>query len=768
MTFPTETLTYLAERSAVFAVVFLVTGAAWLVLRHKLGAHVGSLWFLVPLVVLVAPVERWIPNPWTQANPIESAARRVLPARFDSALGSPTRTGFLDFSQWTAPNIVEAPRSGATPLAIDAPSATSPPTSRPTWPATTTWLFAAWVLLLVGFTWRLVRAQRSVPKLLKSATRIRESGLPIDLADLCRRAGIRKAVWILESSEFDSPAVWSGGPRAAVILPEGLVARLAPDELRWVLLHELAHLSRRDHLVELVQRTLGVAFFFHPLVWVSNRMVRAYRELACDEAALALSDPGDRPRSARALLEVVAHATALAGRPGLRTRTPHAMPSLFHSKKLLRKRIMRLAEPRRTPSRGLRASALLPLLLTSTVALAAARFPAASVQDDGFAKSELIEDHEEIQENTIKDARDAALLATDWLMSAQDKDGGWSFQPPAKASTPARSGWGANLPKSVAGTTRNPSFDPIHTDVALTGLALQALVRRAALDPTHVNLRVAVEKAANHLLAIQDPDTGFYGPQDHSAFIVGHALATEALARASTGSLSEARKSSLTRAVAAIESARNPYGAWRYESPPIGESDARVTGYMLLALSAAYDVGVHASPEAFANGMQYLLELEDPETGRTHYMHGREFALRLIGRHESFPAEYCEVSTAMHMRLRNLAGLAPFKEENMTRAVAVLGGALPVWDDKGDRVDFNYWWQGTEALASMSPRSETWVEWSLALRRALIGKQITNGPLRGTWPTEDAWSTPGLEAYTAATGALSLFTVVAAESSTSK
>ena len=104
----------------------------------------------------------------------------------------------------------------------------------------------------------------------------------------------------------------------------------------------------------------------------------------------------------------------------------------------------------------------------------------------------------------------------------------------------------------------------------------------------------------------------------------------------------------------------------------------------------------------------------------------------------------------------------------MTRAVAVLGGAPPVWDDKGDRVDFNYWWQGTEALASMSPNGETWVEWSLALRRALIGKQITNGPLRGTWPTEDAWSTPGLEAYTAATGALSLFTVVAAESSTSK
>jgi len=131
----------------VFAVVSLVTGAAWFVFRRKLGAHVGSLWFLVLLVVLVAPVERWIPNPWTQANPIESAARRVLPTRFDDALGNPTRMGFLDFSHWTAPTVVETSLVAEASLASE--SAEAPRAW--TWPATTTWLFAGWALLLGGF-----------------------------------------------------------------------------------------------------------------------------------------------------------------------------------------------------------------------------------------------------------------------------------------------------------------------------------------------------------------------------------------------------------------------------------------------------------------------------------------------------------------------------------------------------------------------------------------------------------------------------------------
>ena len=80
---------------------------------------------------------------------------------------------------------------------------------------------------------------------------------------------------------------------------------------------------------------------------------------------------------------------------------------------------MRLVEPNRTLSRGLRASALLPLLLTSAVALSAARFPAVSVQDDGVARGEFIEG--EAVTGSLKYAN------TEWLYALFTVDSGNNF-----------------------------------------------------------------------------------------------------------------------------------------------------------------------------------------------------------------------------------------------------------------------------------------------------------------------------------------------------
>ncbi|MFT5464466.1 MAG: hypothetical protein ACI8QS_003363, partial [Planctomycetota bacterium] len=58
-TIASDVLAYALERSVAFAVVFLVTGCLWILLRRWMSSHAGSLWFLLPLAVLVVPVERW-------------------------------------------------------------------------------------------------------------------------------------------------------------------------------------------------------------------------------------------------------------------------------------------------------------------------------------------------------------------------------------------------------------------------------------------------------------------------------------------------------------------------------------------------------------------------------------------------------------------------------------------------------------------------------------------------------------------------------------
>jgi beta-lactamase regulating signal transducer with metallopeptidase domain/biopolymer transport protein ExbD len=52
-----------------------------------------------------------------------------------------------------------------------------------------------------------------------------------------------------------------------------------------VIAHEMAHIRRRDGLIQVLQVLTRAAYLFHPLVWLIDRRINRYREMACDDEA---------------------------------------------------------------------------------------------------------------------------------------------------------------------------------------------------------------------------------------------------------------------------------------------------------------------------------------------------------------------------------------------------------------------------------------------------------------------------------------------------
>jgi GWxTD domain-containing protein len=121
------------------------------------------------------------------------------------------------------------------------------------------------------------------------------------LADLRGRMRASRPVLLLESSLAKTPLV-IGHLRPVILMPVGLLAGLPVSQVEAILLHELAHVRRRDYLVNLLQTWVEGLFFYHPAAWWISRVIRAEREHCCDD--LAASVQGDRFVYASALAAV--------------------------------------------------------------------------------------------------------------------------------------------------------------------------------------------------------------------------------------------------------------------------------------------------------------------------------------------------------------------------------------------------------------------------------------------------------------------------------
>jgi len=158
------------------------------------------------------------------------------------------------------------------------------------WPA---WVLAAWAALCsyrlfqIGCSYLYLRA-------VKSRASVSQEALP----------PIRRSTRLLLSSDIAS-SMAVGFLHPAVILPESLPGELAQPEMEHVLLHEVAHIARKDDWTNLLARLLGAALALHPVAWWILRQIEREREIACDDWVVA------RTGSARSYAQSLARMSEL-------------------------------------------------------------------------------------------------------------------------------------------------------------------------------------------------------------------------------------------------------------------------------------------------------------------------------------------------------------------------------------------------------------------------------------------------------------------------
>ena len=246
--------------------VFLVAAGLFsLALRRRTAAVRHLVWTAALAGALAIPflsgaLPRWTIPVWADLVP----AQGVALFRVDAAREAPTATQRLTVPVSSAP-LSAKPASGVT--ARDWSSA----------------ILVIWCLGALAVLLQTLLGSVAVIRLKRRALPARPEVASMAL-ELSREMGLRKETQVLTTEDATTPMTW-GIFRPVILLPAVLLGG-DPARLRPVLLHELAHVARRDYVLHLLAQAACALYWFHPLVWLARREALRMRERASDDVVL--------------------------------------------------------------------------------------------------------------------------------------------------------------------------------------------------------------------------------------------------------------------------------------------------------------------------------------------------------------------------------------------------------------------------------------------------------------------------------------------------
>ena len=356
-----ETLGRNSIQAGVLVLVVLLT-------QRCLGTRIAARWrcalWLLVMGRLLLPVSigsglsvfncfRHLGNPPPMASP--AARPEVKPLVVPVSLAAPAAEAPPRISREAPPEATPM-ANPATGSRISPPPGLAKPASQPaapvgarfrvSWP---TALFAAWLAGVLCLGGGVVVGSIRLHRRLAQLTPITDPNLLGSLRDYRQALGVDTELPLAESPEMATPALY-GFLKPRLLLPSDFMGRFSANERRFILLHELAHVKRRDILFNWLVAGLQIAHWFNPLIWFGFARWRADRELACDELALEAAGPGHNREYGETILRLLESFTPRAAAPGL--------IGILEDKRQLRRRLRTIGGFRPGRKLGLLSAAL--------------------------------------------------------------------------------------------------------------------------------------------------------------------------------------------------------------------------------------------------------------------------------------------------------------------------------------------------------------------------------------------------------------------------
>jgi len=161
-----------------------------------------------------------------------------------------------------------------------------------------------WLLgmtLLIGI---LLTGHKKLKKIVRSSIKNTNDTHKEILYTCMKVMNIKTKVALSYSREISSPSL-CGCINPKILIPSKVAANISDEEFKYILMHELAHLKKKDIFINWVITLLSVIYWFNPILLYGFRKMRQDCEFSCDSGVISYLGKGENVHYGNALIRVL-------------------------------------------------------------------------------------------------------------------------------------------------------------------------------------------------------------------------------------------------------------------------------------------------------------------------------------------------------------------------------------------------------------------------------------------------------------------------------
>lgn len=161
------------------------------------------------------------------------------------------------------------------------------------------WMFGVVILALI-----LVAGHRKLEKIIKISNEATNNSHKEILYNSMQNMNIRTKTTLLYSKQINTPCLCHLF-KPKILIPINVAKSISDEEFKYIIMHELTHLKKKDMFLNLIITLLSTVYWFNPILLYGFHKMRQDCEFSCDSKVISYLDKNENIHYGNALIRVL-------------------------------------------------------------------------------------------------------------------------------------------------------------------------------------------------------------------------------------------------------------------------------------------------------------------------------------------------------------------------------------------------------------------------------------------------------------------------------